>query len=116
MQPVDYSRQTPKTHVKLFCAMILMSIKCCNSYSYALSHPGPLPGLVTMSDTKTQPCASSRRSQGTCCTVVRWLPGSGSPTAQAALQGESANSQWPELAAAYSAHLGMANQRTAEKI
>lgn len=116
MQPVDYSRQTPKTHVKLFCAMILMSIKCCNSYSYTLSYPGPLPGLVTTSDTKTQPCASSRRSQRTCRTAARWLPRSGSPTAQAALQGESANSQRLELAAAYSAHLCMANQHTAEKI
>lgn len=96
--------------------MILMSIKCCNSYSYALSYPGPLPGLITMSDTKTQLCASSRRSQRTCRTVAHWLPRSGSPTAQAALQGESVNSQQPELAAAYSAHLYMANQRTAKKI
>lgn len=54
--------------------MILMSIKCCNSYSYALSHPGPLPGLVTTSDTKTQPCASSRRSQRTCCTAAPLAP------------------------------------------
>lgn len=123
MQPIDYGRQVSKTHLKLFCATILTSIKYCSNFLRAFWPGVRSPGRVTTSDTDPNAVLLADVTEGPEEQRSFGLQSAGSTAVQAAFKDESADTaREPELAATHSVCSHMAtyasphHQSTAEKI